>query len=269
MKAQSRKDRLITVLVGPGSNTASAIYATVASVFIVAAASLLFAHTMAIKVFDGFVITSIVVVSISGAISALHTTGPARARSIALSSLSNAIFGGACRDLIWMAYPFWLQAPVFIAISLLIGFLISRFRGVAPSLERTVDSADRLALGCLAVVGAEKAAAIGQGAGAGAVTFMAFFAAFLTGAGGGLLRDLFILNRMPVAIVTPYGLCAGIGGVFHLQMVRNEVGAADLIWLTTTGFVYLISSATSGLHLKLVAEHRGKVMGQIPHRGGK
>ena len=65
------------------------------------------------------------------------------------------------------------------------------------------DAVDRLALAVFAPLGAEKALLWGAESTL-TLILVAAFLGFLTGAGGGVLRDL-LRMRLPMALLTPYG----------------------------------------------------------------
>jgi hypothetical protein len=99
-----------------------------------------------------------------------------------------------------------------------------------------------IALGVFAGIGADQAALL-----PGAIDFGAWPAAaalaFLTGAGGGLIRDL-LLRRPPAALLTPYGAVAAAGGLVHLYLLRHGIPAA---WVLTTLLTAWLAQLSCGL----------------------
>jgi uncharacterized membrane protein YeiH len=200
---------------------------------------------------DGLSISKVIIFAISGSVIALYKVGKWRTLYICLSGLATALGGGAICDLISLKYPFLLQYPQYIVISIMIGLMIACFGNVDKKALHTIDGADWVALGCLAVVGAEKAISIGTGAGIGAIGFIAFFAAFLTGAGGGLVRDLFLLNRPPVAVASCYGLSAALGGLFYCHLATVNIVYPEINWLIVVFFVFAINFFTKTYRIAL------------------
>ena len=100
------------------------------------------------------------------------------------------------------------------------------------------DAADRMALAVFVPLGAEQALLWG---GNSTLTLMAVATGFgvLTGAGGGVLRDLLRI-RLPMACLTPYGWIAGLGAAFHFALFQTGVPMA---WVVSGAAIYLLAEA--------------------------
>ena len=169
-----------------------------------------------------------------------------------IAGTSTAIFGGGLiRDLMLSnRAPFFIYAyneAGLAMISALVGTLMSKhIRGL---LEDILRIADHVSLGIFVALGTEKAITFAGGLDAAPVITVAFLFAGATGAGGGLIRDIFILRRLPIAFATSYGITAASGGLLHIYLLRliKDSGFevyANSAWIMTTFVVTIVAEAT-------------------------
>jgi uncharacterized membrane protein YeiH len=104
------------------------------------------------------------------------------------------IGGGTLRDLLLDTNVFWLtqpHAPWACLAGFLIVYLGHRFYGQAP--KATINSLDAVGLAVFSVLGAAKAIDLGH------APVIAVLMGFLTGCGGGMLRDV-LANDIPLVL---------------------------------------------------------------------
>jgi uncharacterized membrane protein YeiH len=153
-----------------------------------------------------------------------------------------AVGGGTVRTFLLGSGPnglFWVD-NVFYLIAIALGLLLalSCEPKICPYCEACWDVADRIALAVFAPIGAEKALLIETEPTLTLVLWAAFFG-FLTGAGGGVLRD-FLRLRPPMAFFTTYGWIAALGATFHLSLLQVGVPTA---WVISAGVIYLLAES--------------------------
>jgi uncharacterized membrane protein YeiH len=148
-----------------------------------------------------------------------------------------AVGGGTVRTLIMgLDHLFWLDTPDYLLAA---GLGVSAALLLAKHLSRQSqahwNAADRMALAVFAPIGADHAFLMNFDP---ATTYLhAVFYGFLTGAGGGLLRDLMSL-RLPVAIFTAYGCVAALGAAIHVPLQWTGIPGA---WLVSGVLTYLLA----------------------------
>ncbi len=102
--------------------------------------------------------------------------------------------GGTLRDLLLDAPVFWLEAPATLwacFAGFLVVFVSVKIFKRAP--RATINLLDAVGLAVFTVIGAHKALALGYGPGIAVIT------GFLTGCGGGILRDV-LANETPLVL---------------------------------------------------------------------
>ena len=153
-----------------------------------------------------------------------------------------AVGGGTFRTLLLGLEPnclFWITDRFYwIAIGQGLFLILLWEPKVCAQCEACWDVADRMALAVFAPLGAEKAVLWGAENTLSLIMMAAFFG-FLTGAGGGALRDLMRI-RLPMAFFTTYGWVAAFGGVFHLALLQSGV---PMTWVVSAVVIYLIAES--------------------------
>lgn len=127
-----------------------------------------------------------------------------------------AIGGGTIRDLLLDITPFWMTNPMYLICSGLALFWVILFSKYLIHMNNTFFIFDTIGLALFVVVGVEKSLALDY------PLWVAVVMATLTGAAGGVMRDLFI-NEMPLVFrkeiyamacvigALVYGLCDFLG----------------------------------------------------------
>lgn len=156
--------------------------------------------------------------------------------------LTTAIGGGTMRDLMLSQPPFWMTNPFYLLCTAFALVWVIMFRRFLVKQENTWFLFDTIGLALFAVTGIEKTLA------AGFPFWTAIIMGTLTGAGGGVFRDVFI-NEVPLIFRREiYALACVIGGVayfFCYKMGLNNIASG----LTCGAFVML--SRILAVHYKL------------------
>ena len=156
--------------------------------------------------------------------------------------LTTAIGGGTMRDLMLSQPPFWMTNPFYLLCTAFALAWVIMFRRFLVKQENTWFLFDTIGLALFAVTGIEKTLA------AGFPFWTAIIMGTLTGAGGGVFRDVFI-NEVPLIFRREiYALACVIGGVAYFicyKMGLNNIASG----LTCGAFVML--SRILAVHYKL------------------
>lgn len=146
--------------------------------------------------------------------------------------VTTAIGGGTMRDLLLSQPPFWMTNPFYLICSAFALIWVIVFRKWLVRQNNTWFLFDTIGLALFTVTGMEKTLA------AGFPFWTAIIMGTLTGAGGGVLRDVFI-NEVPLIFRKEiYALACVIGGIAYYICDKMNMGniAAGLI---CGGFVML------------------------------
>lgn len=151
-----------------------------------------------------------------------------------------AVGGGTVRTFLLGIEPdrlFWIDNGLYgMAIGLGVLLVLLWEPKVCVRCEACWDVADRIALAVFVPLGAEQALRWGANSALTLLAVATFFG-FLTGAGGGMLRDL-LRMRLPIACLTPYGWIAGLGAAFHFALFQTGVPSA---WVVSGAVIYLLA----------------------------
>lgn len=152
---------------------------------------------------------------------------------------TTAIGGGTLRDVMLSMTPFWMLDSIYLvvtAVALGIVIVLGRY---LIRLNNTFFIFDAIGLGLFTVVGIEKTLA------AGFPLWVAVIMGTLTGAAGGVLRDILINEEPLIFRKEIYALACVFGGVVFWAC--GQVGI--------TGAVLQITTAAAVIALRIVAVH--------------
>ena len=155
--------------------------------------------------------------------------------------VTTAIGGGTLRDVMLSMTPFWMLDSIYLvvtAVALGIVIVLGRY---LIRLNNTFFIFDAIGLGLFTVVGIEKTLA------AGFPLWVAIIMGTLTGAAGGVLRDILINEEPLIFRKEIYALACVFGGVVFWAC--GQVGI--------TGAVLQITTAAAVIALRIVAVHYG------------
>lgn len=123
--------------------------------------------------------------------------------------LATAIGGGTVRDIMLGQPIFWMGQPIYFFITFFALLLVWLFQSHVVRRKNTWFLFDTFGLGMFAVIGIDKTLACGL------PMWVAICMGTLTGAGGGVIRDVF-LNEIPLIFRAEiYALACVIGGVVY------------------------------------------------------
>lgn len=152
---------------------------------------------------------------------------------------TTAIGGGTLRDVMLSMTPFWMLDSIYLvvtAVALGIVIVLGRY---LIRLNNTFFIFDAIGLGLFTVVGIEKTLA------AGFPLWVAVIMGTLTGAAGGVLRDILINEEPLIFRKEIYALACVFGGVVFWAC--EQVGIS--------GAVLQITTAAAVIALRIVAVH--------------
>lgn len=143
-----------------------------------------------------------------------------------------AVGGGTLRDLMLDITPFWMEQPSYVIITGFALLFVIVFRKYVVRLDNTFFIFDAIGIGLFTVVGVERSIA------AGFPVWVNIIMGAITGAAGGMLRDIFI-NEVPLIFRKDiYALaCVGGGVVYYLcklaglPLIATQIVAAVSVML--------------------------------------
>lgn len=146
--------------------------------------------------------------------------------------VTTAIGGGTMRDLLLSQPPFWMTNPFYLICSAFALIWVIVFRKWLVRQNNTWFLFDTIGLALFTVTGMEKTLA------AGFPFWTAIIMGTLTGAGGGVLRDVFI-NEVPLIFRKEiYALACVIGGIAYY--ICDKINMSNIAaGLICGGFVML------------------------------
>lgn len=158
--------------------------------------------------------------------------------------LLTAVGGGTIRDLMLGLTPFWLLTPAYILISFVAFLMVVLFRNYVIHMRAGLFIFDAIGLGLFTVVGIERSLMVGH------AFWVAIMMGVVTGAFGGLLRDI-CLNEVPLILRKDiYAIACLIGGLVYWGLA--ELGVDNVfVQLLTALVVILVRYISMRYHLSL------------------
>lgn len=193
---------------------------------------------------QGLVATTIFSVAGLMAAKGAGRTGITRGIVIAFAcAFLTANGGGTFRDSLGYQPPFWVSAPLYVVIPVVVTALSTVMRPVrAPELIGAIRIIDNFSTGVFLYVGVAKVGAV-LSVHDGPFSLFAVGVGVLTALGGGMIRDFLILKRVPTAFVsTAFVNAVGLAIVITLLMkwlAWMELGLPGYVW-AGTGFAMLV-----------------------------
>ncbi len=154
---------------------------------------------------------------------------------------TTAIGGGTLRDLMLSLTPFWMLDPTYLVVTAVALLSVIAFGRYVIRFNNTFFIFDAIGLGLFTVVGIEKTLS------AGFPLWVGVIMGTITGAAGGVLRDILINEEPLIFRKEIYALACVFGGlVFWLcQLIGLGVGATE------------VATASSVILARIVAVHYG------------
>ncbi len=125
-----------------------------------------------------------------------------------------AIGGGTIRDLFIGVTPFWMGTPIYLWCTLFALIFVMIFRNKLVHLNNTFFYFDSIGLGLFVVVGVEKTLSLGF------PSWVAILMGAITGALGGVIRDILILEIPLIFRREIYALACIVGGIFFILLTK-------------------------------------------------
>ena len=120
-----------------------------------------------------------------------------------------AIGGGTLRDVLLGLTPFWMHQPSYVIITAVALIFVILFRNKLVRLDNTFFIFDAIGIGLFTVVGVEKSLE------AGFPIWVNIIMGSITGAAGGMFRDIFI-NEVPLIFRKDiYAVACVLGGIVY------------------------------------------------------
>ncbi len=155
--------------------------------------------------------------------------------------LTTAIGGGTLRDVMLSQTPFWMLDSVYMIVTAIALGVVILFGRYLIRLNNTFFIFDAIGLGLFTVVGIEKTLA------AGFPLWVAVIMGTMTGAAGGVLRDILINEEPLIFRKEIYALACVFGGIVF--------GIGDLAGLS--GAPLQIATAASVIAMRIIAVRFG------------
>ncbi len=156
--------------------------------------------------------------------------------------LTTAIGGGTMRDLLLSQPPFWMTNAFYLICTAVALIWVIAFRKLLVKQENTWFLFDTIGLALFTVTGIEKTIA------AGFPFWTAIIMGTMTGAGGGVFRDVFI-NEVPLIFRKEiYALACVVGGIAYY--ICHTFGLGNVASGLVCG-VFVILSRILAVHYKI------------------
>lgn len=121
--------------------------------------------------------------------------------------MATAVGGGTFRDMMLGTTPFWMTTPIYVICSALALLCVIMFSRYLIRLNNTFFLFDAIGLALFAIVGIQKTLDFGY------PLWVAIIMGTMTGAAGGVIRDVFI-NEIPLIFRKEiYAMACVIGGI--------------------------------------------------------
>ena len=145
--------------------------------------------------------------------------------------LVTAIGGGTLRDLLLNLPPFWMQNSIYLTVTGIALVAVIVFGKFLIRLQNTFFVFDSIGLALFVVVGIQKSLAVGY------PFWVAIVMGTITGAFGGIIRDILINEEPLIFRKDIYALACIVGGIFYwgcytLQLpdeITQSIAAASVI----------------------------------------
>lgn len=175
--------------------------------------------------------------------------------------MATACGGGTIRDVFLGQSPFWMTQWVYLAITALALVIYIFFHGFIDRISRTMFLFDTIGLALFTVVGFQKTLDAG----------FAFWAAnimgMMTGAAGGVIRDIFI-NEVPLIFRRDiYALACAVGGLIYTWALLLGIHAVAA-QIACSFAVIIIRVCAVRYHWQLPTTNPGGEASPGPSQGG-
>ncbi len=147
--------------------------------------------------------------------------------------LTTAIGGGTLRDVLLDLPPFWMTNPMYIIVTGIAMVAVILFGKYLIHLHNTLFLFDTIGLGLFVVVGVQKSLLVGY------PYWVAIIMGTITGAAGGVLRDIFINEEPLIFRKDIYALACVIGATVFC--ISDSIGVNFVLSQILCAFFVIIS----------------------------
>lgn len=155
-----------------------------------------------------------------------------------------AIGGGTIRDVMLGLPPFWMTSPLYIVCTIVAQIFVISFSRMLKRLDNAWFFFDTLGLASFTITGIQKTIECGY------PFWVAIIMGCITGAAGGVIRDV-LLNKTPVVLRKEiYAMASIVGGLLYWVLTDMNVNMA-ITGVATFVFIVTIRILAVKYHISL------------------
>ena len=155
-----------------------------------------------------------------------------------------AIGGGTLRDVMLGLPPFWMTSPLYIVCTIVAQIFVISFSRMLKRLDNAWFFCDTLGLASFTITGIQKTIECGY------PFWVAIIMGCITGAAGGVIRDV-LLNKTPVVLRKEiYAMASIVGGLLYWVLTDMNVNMA-ITGVATFVFIVTIRILAVKYHISL------------------
>lgn len=155
-----------------------------------------------------------------------------------------AIGGGTLRDVMLGLPPFWMTSPLYIVCTIVAQIFVISFSRMLRRLDNAWFFFDTLGLASFTITGIQKTIECGY------PFWVAIIMGCITGAAGGVIRDV-LLNKTPVVLRKEiYAMASIVGGLLYWVLTDMNVNMA-ITGVATFVFIVTIRILAVKYHISL------------------
>ena len=155
-----------------------------------------------------------------------------------------AIGGGTLRDVMLGSPPFWMTSPLYIVCTIVSQIFVISFSRMLKRLDNAWFFFDTLGLASFTITGIQKTIECGY------PFWVAIIMGCITGAAGGVIRDV-LLNKTPVVLRKEiYAMASIVGGLLYWVLTDMNVNMA-ITGVATFVFIVTIRVLAVKYHISL------------------
>lgn len=155
-----------------------------------------------------------------------------------------AIGGGTLRDVMLGLPPFWMTSPLYIVCTIVAQIFVISFSRMLKRLNNAWFFFDTLGLASFTITGIQKTIECGY------PFWVAIIMGCITGAAGGVIRDV-LLNKTPVVLRKEiYAMASIVGGLLYWVLTDMNVNMA-ITGVATFVFIVTIRILAVKYHISL------------------
>lgn len=155
-----------------------------------------------------------------------------------------AIGGGTLRDVMLGLPPFWMTSPLYIVCTIVAQIFVISFSRMLKWLDNAWFFFDTLGLASFTITGIQKTIECGY------PFWVAIIMGCITGAAGGVIRDV-LLNKTPVVLRKEiYAMASIVGGLLYWVLTDMNVNMA-ITGVATFVFIVTIRVLAVKYHISL------------------